>query len=162
MLYLTSVTLHVLAALFWLGGMFFLALVGAPVLRHVEPAELRARLFDQLGRRFRTAGWIAIAVLLVTGVVNLQVRGFLTWAVLGHAAFWRTAFGTALAIKLVAVAVMLALQAIHDFVHGPRSARAAPLSPEALALRRQAALLARLNALVALVVVVAAVRLPRT
>jgi copper resistance protein D len=162
MLYLTSVTLHVLAALFWLGGMFFLALVGAPVLRRVEPAELRAQLFDRLGRRFRTAGWIAIAVLVVTGVVNLQVRGFLAWAVLGHAAFWRTAFGTALAIKLVAVAVLLALQAIHDFVHGPRASRAAPGSPEALELRRRAAVLARLNALVALVVVVAAVRLPRT
>ena len=40
-LYNLVVTLHVLAALFWLGGMFFLALVGAPVLRAVEPPELR-------------------------------------------------------------------------------------------------------------------------
>ena len=48
--YLVNVTIHVFAALFWLGGMFFLALVGAPVLRKVEPPELRARLFQQLGR----------------------------------------------------------------------------------------------------------------
>ncbi len=162
MLYLTSVTLHVLAALFWLGGMLFLALVGAPVLRQVETAELRARLFNELGRRFRTAGWIAIAVLVATGVVNLHYRGFLAWSVLGRAAFWRTAFGTALAVKLAAVAVMLAVQAIHDFLDGPRASRATPGSPEAAALRRRAALLARLNALVGLIVVVAAVRLPRT
>jgi copper resistance protein D len=161
MLYLTSVTLHMLAALFWLGGMLFLAIVGAPVLRLVEPAELRARLFDGLGRRFRTAGWIAIAILVATGLANLHYRGFLAWAVLGRAAFWRTAFGTALAIKLAAVAAMLVIQGVHDFVDGPRAARAVPGSAEALALRRRAALLARLNALVGLVVVVAAVRLPR-
>ena len=161
MLYLTSVTLHVLAALFWLGGMFFLAVVGAPVLRHVEPAELRSRLFDDLGRRFRAAGWVAIAVLVATGLGNLHFRGFLAASVLGRAAFWHTAFGTALGVKLVAVAAMLVLQAVHDFVHGPRAARTVPGSPEALALRRRAALLARLNALVGLVVVVSAVRLPR-
>ena len=34
-LYYLSVTLHLLAALSWLGGIFFLALVGAPVLRAV-------------------------------------------------------------------------------------------------------------------------------
>ncbi len=162
MLYLTSVTLHVLAALFWVGGMFFLAAVGAPVLRQVEPAALRARLFDDLGRRFRAAGWGAIAVLVATGLANLHFRGFLSWAVLGQAAFWHTGFGATLAVKLVAVAVLFALQAVHDFVHGPRAARAVPGSSEARALRRRAALLARLNALVALVVVVAAVRLPRT
>src|SRR5690554_4486628 len=48
-LYHLNVTLHVLAALLWLGGMFFLAVVGAPVLRKVEPAALRARLFQELG-----------------------------------------------------------------------------------------------------------------
>ena len=36
-----SVPLHVLAALLWLGGMFFLAALGAPVLRRVEPPAAR-------------------------------------------------------------------------------------------------------------------------
>jgi uncharacterized membrane protein len=31
--YYVTVVIHVLAALFWLGGMFFLGVVGAPVLR---------------------------------------------------------------------------------------------------------------------------------
>ena len=44
-LYFINVTIHVFAALLWLGGMFFLAAVGAPVLRRVEPPALRAELF---------------------------------------------------------------------------------------------------------------------
>ena len=162
MIFVASITLHVIAALFWLGGMLFFALVGAPVLRRVEPASLRARLFDELGRRFRTAAWIAVGILIVTGLVNLRYHGVLAWEVLSQARLWHTRFGTALAVKLAAVAVMLPLQAIHDFVVGPRASRAEPGTDEARRLRRQAALLARVNAVVALVLIVAATRLPRT
>ena len=65
-LYYVNVTIHLLAAFLWLGGMIFLAAVGAPVLRTVEPPELRQRLFHLLGTKFRAPGWIAIATLLVT------------------------------------------------------------------------------------------------
>ncbi len=159
--YYVNLTAHVLAAMLWLGGMFFLGLVGAPVLRAIEPAELRQRLFHELGRRFRAVGWGAIAVLLMTGTINLYFRGWLSWSVLGGATFWGTAAGAALAIKLSAVAAMLVLSAIHDFSLGPRAGQAVAGSPEALALRRRAALVARVNALLALVVVIAAVRLAR-
>ena len=77
--YWVNVTVHVFAALLWLGGMFFLGVVGAPVLRNVEDPALRRDLFVALGERFRTVGWVAIAVLLVTGVLNLWLRGILTW-----------------------------------------------------------------------------------
>ena len=161
-LYWINVTVHVLAALFWLGGMLFLGIVGAPVLRAVEPPALRQRLFHDLGTRFRSAGWAAIAVLVVTGVLNLHFRGWLRWeGVLGAADFWRTAAGHALAAKLVAVGAMLVASAVHDFVLGPAAGRAAPGSRAALALRRRAALLARGNALLGVAVVVAAVRLAR-
>lgn len=160
-LYWVVVTLHVLAALLWLGGMFFLAVVGAPVLRAVEDPALRRDLFQALGRHFRTAGWAAIAVLLVTGVLNLQMRGVLRAEVLLDGAFWATPWGTALGWKLAAVAVMLTIQAIHDFLHGPAASRSEPGSPEALAMRRKAALLARVNAVVGLLLVYVAVRLAR-
>ena len=160
--YHVVVTLHVLAALLWLGGMFFLGVVGAPVLRAIEPAELRQRLFHLLGMRFRTVGWIAIGVLVVTGTHMLRARGLLAWSgVLGSAAFWRTPLGVALAFKLAAVTTMIVVSAVHDFLVGPAASRATAGSPEAVALRRRAALLARLNALVGLVLVVAAVRLAR-
>ena len=156
------VTLHVLAALLWLGGMFFLGVVGAPVLRAIEPAALRQRLFHLLGVRFRTVGWIAIAVLVTTGTIMLRARGLLAWSgVLGSAAFWRTPLGVALAFKLATVVTMIAVSAVHDFLVGPAASRAEAGSAEAVALRRRAALLARLNALVGLFLVIAAVRLAR-
>lgn len=162
-LYTLVVTLHVLAALFWLGGMFFLALVGAPVLRSVEPPALRRALFQQLGSRYRSWGWGAIVTLLVTGLWNLQLRGVLTVEVLTSAAFWGAPFGRALAWKLALVTAMLANQALHDFWLGPRAGRvsAAESPGEAARLRRWASWLARVNALLGLVLVWAAVRLGR-
>jgi uncharacterized membrane protein len=160
-LYIASVTLHVLAALLCLGGMFFLAAVGAPVLRKVEPPELRSDLFRQLGVQFRRVGWIAIAVLLATGVLNLHFRNMVSWAVLGSAGFWSSPFGRAFAWKLGCVVVMLVVQGIHDFVLGPAAALERAGTPRAVSLRRSAAWLARVNALVGIILVVAAVRLAR-
>ena len=157
--YIINVTIHVFAALFWLGGMFFLAAVGAPVLRRVEPAELRASLFRQLGEQFRVVGWIAIALLLVTGVLNLHLRGMLPSVL--DAAFWSTRYGVTLAWKVGAVTGMLVIQAVHDFIVGPASVRAIPGSPVSLRLRRRAALLARLSAVLGIIIVIAAVRLAR-
>jgi len=159
--YSVSVTLHVLAAIVWLGGMFSLGLVGAPVLRRVEPPALRQQLFDKLGRGLRLVGWIAIAVLLVTGVLNLWYRGWLAGSVLLNAAFWATPVGRLLAIKLAAVAAMLVISVVHDFVDGPAAGRAEPGSADAVRLRRRATWFGRLNALLGLVVVIVAVRLAR-
>ena len=160
--YYASVTLHILAALLWLGGMFFLAVAGAPVLRTVEPPELRQRLFTTIGERFRLIGWIAIAILVITGAINLAYRGWLRWDdVLASRDFWRTTTGISLGIKLGAVAVMIVISAVHDFIHGPAAGRAVPGSAEATALRRRAATYARWNAMLGIVVVVAAVLLVR-
>lgn len=161
LLYYVSVTLHVLAALLWLGGMFFLAAVGAPVLRAVEPPELRAELFAVLGERFRRVGWGAIGVLVVTGLGNLYYRGLLHSSVLGNAAFWAGRWGHALAWKLGCVIVMIALSAVHDFWIGPAASRHPAGSPAARRYRRWAAWLARIEAVVGVVLVVAAVRLAR-
>src|SRR5690606_2364533 len=160
-LYYLNVTIHVLAALLWLGGMFFFAAVGAPVLRAVEPPALRANLFRLLGERFRRIGWWAISILVVTGIVNLHLRGLLTAEVWTNSSFWGTGMGKALAWKLVAVTAMVSMSAYHDFVAGPAASRLEPGSPTALKARKRAAMLGRVNALIGLVVVIAAVRLAR-
>jgi uncharacterized membrane protein len=161
-LFYANVTVHVLAAMLWLGGMFFLGVVGAPVLRAIEPAPLRQRLFEELGTRFRWIGWWAIAVLVVTGLINLHYRGWLHWrGVLASTEFWRSGVGRTLAAKLVIVVLMIATSAVHDFVHGPRAGQAEPGSPAAIAFRRRAALLARVNAILGVLLVVVAVRLAR-
>ena len=161
-MYYTIVTIHVLAALFWLGGMFFLAVIGAPLLRSVEPPALRQRLFREMGMRFRLAGWVAITILVVTGVLNLHYRGWLRWdGVWNSGAFWHSGVGYALACKLIAVTAMIIVSAIHDFILGPAAGRQTPGSPRAIAFRRHASHLARLNALLGVIIVIAAVRLAR-
>jgi len=160
-LYLTNVTVHVLAALIWLGGMFFFALVGAPALRTVEPPELRARLFQLLGERARTAGWIAIVILIVTGLFNLYFRSVLDADLLLSAAFWDTRYGTALAWKLAAVAAMILVSALHDFLYGPAASRHPAGSSEARAARLRASWLGRINAVIGVIIVITAVRLAR-
>lgn len=160
-IYAVVVTIHLLAAFLWLGGMFFLAAVGAPTLRSLDDAALRRDLFRTLGERFRTAGWAAIAVLILTGVLNLHLRGVLRWETLTSSGFWSGGFGRALFWKLMAVAVMLGIQAVHDFVHGPAAGRIDPRSQEAATMRRRVALLARVNAGVGILLVYVAVHLAR-
>jgi uncharacterized membrane protein len=160
-MYRTLVVLHLLAAVTWLGGIAFLALVGAPVLRRLEDAALRQHLFDVLGQRFRLVGWSAVALAVASGAALLWTRGWLDAALLSDPAFWRSGAGTALALKLATVTLMLAVTAWHDVVDGPRASAAVPGSPASIALRRRAMRLARVTGVLALLVLVAGVWLSR-
>lgn len=159
--YQLNVFVHVLSAIVWLGGMFFLAAVGAPVLRKVRPAEVRAGLFKQIGIQFRLLGWICIVLLIATGVANLHFRGLLTAEVWTGLAFWTTGYGRVLGAKLVLVTAMVLVQGIHDFALGPAASRAPSGGPAALRLRKWAAWLARVNTVLGVVLVYVAVRLAR-
>jgi copper resistance protein D len=163
LLYNVNLSVHLLAAFVWLGGLFFLGVVGAPVLRAIEPPTLRQQLFHALGLRFRVVGWACLGILVATGLANLHFRGWLRWnGVLGSAAFWGTPAGAALGIKLAAVVAMLVVSAVHDFVVGPAAGRAEAGTSDAIRLRSTAAWLARLNALLGVLVVLAAIRVVRS
>jgi putative copper resistance protein D len=154
-----SVLLHVLAALVWVGGMFFVALVAVPVARR-RPPEERVALLDALGRRFRVVGWASIGVLVVTGVTNVALRG-VTWETVVSGQLAASTFGQLLVAKLLAVLAMLGLSAWHDFGVGPASTRAGTDPAGAAALRRRASRIGRTNAALALVVTALAVFLVR-
>lgn len=160
-IYHLNVFIHVLAAMVWLGGMLFIAVVGAPVLREIESPKLRQSLFRSLGVQFRFVGWICIAVLLATGVLNLHFRGLLSAGVLGSAGFWSGAYGQALFWKLLLVGVMVTLAAVHDFWMGPRASLLEAGSARALRHRAVAARMGRLNAVFGLALLWVAVRLAR-
>jgi len=163
LLYLLSMWLHILAAAAWIGGMLFLVLVIVPLLRRPELRAQAAQLVRQTGRRFRTVGWAALWILLLTGTFNLLYRGIGLEA-LARLEFWQGPFGRALAIKLALVAVVLLLSGVHDFFVGPRATEAwqsDPGSARALRLRRSASWMGRLNLLLALVIVAMAVILVR-
>ena len=159
-MYSASVTLHVLAAIFWLGGMFFLGIVGAPALAGLDP-DLRRRLFKEIGLRFRGPGWLAIASLLITGVANLRFRGLLAPAFHGGRDFWTTPIGQVLAWKLVLVLAMVTIGAVHDFWLGPLSGELDAGSKEHIRVRTLVARLGRLNAVLGILVVYFATRLIR-
>jgi len=75
MTYLTVVTLHLLGAVVWIGGILFLGLVLAPILRGRPVAE-RVLLLQAVGRRFLRVGWAALGTLLATGPVLWALRSF--------------------------------------------------------------------------------------
>jgi copper resistance protein D len=162
--YQLSVFVHLLSAVVWVGGMLFLALVIVPAIRHLPPAE-RGALLSAVGRRFRTIGWLCIALLIATGMLNAGYRG-LTWDLVLSGRFLEGWFGQVLAIKLALVAAMIGLSAYHDFVVGPSATRLLERGDPstaglAMRLRRRASLLGRLNALLALAVIALAVLLMR-
>ena len=159
-MYPISVTIHLLSAMFWLGGMFFLAIVGAPALRGLDP-NLRRRLFKEIGERFRSTSWVVIGLLVVTGVSNLHFRGLLRPAVSGESDFWLGPVGRMLAWKLALVFAMLAIASLHDFWLGPRSGTLTPGSEEHERNRRTVVWLGRVNALVGVLLVYVATRLVR-
>ena len=160
-LYFVSVWIHIAATLFWIGGMWFLVLVGAPVLRRMEPPELRSDIFRKLGERFRSLGWVAVGLLLATGTLNLSVRGLLSAELLGSRGFWQTRYGEALAWKLTGVAAMIAGSLVHDFYLGPLASLLEPGSQAQATARQWAVWLARVNAVIGLGVTYAATILVR-
>lgn len=69
---------------------------------------------------------------------------------------WDSGLGRILILKLVLVGIMLALTSLHDFVLGPRLAKASH-PHHAMRLRRAVIYLARLNLLVVLGIVLCGV-----
>lgn len=102
--------LHILAAAVWIGGQLLLAML-VPVLRG-EPL-----LVSAAARRFNLVGWIAFAVLIVTGIANIHNAGIATSNLLG------TQKGRTLMLKLVFVAISGLAAAIHAYVVAPRATR---------------------------------------
>ena len=161
--YLFSVWLHILAAAVWIGGMAFLGIVLVPVIRGRDFASVRTALLYRTGLRFRWAGWVVLAVLVVTGIANLGFRGY-SWENLFDGTLWNGAWGHVLAWKVGIVGVVLIVSAVHDFYLGPRAARLLAENPdaaEAQRLRRTASYVGRLMLLASLVILALAVALVR-
>lgn len=157
-LYLASVWLHILAAMAWVGGMIFLVAVIVPMLRRPDTRERASEIMQLAGRRFRTVGWISFAVLVVTGVFNVLHRGFRFEDFFTGDVFLGR-WGHALATKLVLVAIVLSMSAVHDFWLGPKAAEGGPEARERF--RKIASIMGRVTFAFALAIVAVAVTLVR-
>jgi uncharacterized membrane protein len=157
--------IHLLAAILWLGGMFFIGLVMVPALRNLEPPQERTEALSNAAKRFRTLSWIAIPVLLITGVLNAMNRG-ITLEMISNGSLFQSYFGKILTVKVMLVFLMLILSAIHDFFLGPRlteimTGTTAGIydSGKIKSYRIYVSWLARFNALLGILVVACAVML---
>lgn len=145
--------LHILAAVTWVGGMLFLSLVLAPLVRSRKAAPEFMALFRSAALRFRIVAWVAIGVLLLTGPMLLSQRGI--------ALTVPSSWPHIVRLKLALVGVLLVLTVLHDLVLGPRISHAVTV-PESSRTAwdhlvvRTASWLPRFSLFVALAVVIVA------
>lgn len=158
-MYSTLVVLHILAAVTWIGGMIFLSLVLAPLVRGRKAAPEFMALFRSAALRFRPIVWVAIGILLITGPMLLSLRGV-------HATSPASWPGI-VTLKLMLVALLLFLTLLHDLVFGPQVSRVSALpdsqrTPSDRVVFKTARWLPRLSLLIALGVLVAATVMARS
>lgn len=158
-MYSTLVILHILAAVSWVGGMIFLSLVLAPLVRGRKAAPEFMALFRSAALRFRPVVWFAIAVLLITGPMLLSHRGISVM----HPSSW----AGIVTVKLTLVGFLLCLTLLHDLVLGPQVSRVSAI-PESQRTAGQQVIfktarwVPRLSLLIALAVVITATMLARS
>ena len=161
--YFFSVWLHILAAAIWIGGMVFLALVVIPVLRKEGFQGIRTVLLHESGRKFRTVGWIAYILLIITGLTNLGFRGY-GFEHLSNGSIWQGSWGQILGWKIGFVVLVLLLSAFHDFYLGPKATRMLEedeRSTEAQRIRKAASYMGRFSLVLSLVILALAIMLVR-
>jgi uncharacterized membrane protein len=153
------VALHILAAVTWVGGMMFLSLVLAPLVRGRKAAPEFMALFRSAALRFRPLVWIAMVILVSTGPMLLSRRGIHVT----DPASWPGI----VTVKLALVSLLLCLTLLHDLLLGPRVSRVSAIpesqrtSGEQMVFKT-ARWLPRVSLLLALGVVIAAAVLARS
>ncbi len=138
---------HVIAAMFWIGGTLFFSIVLIPSLSGSElPEKQKLELISRIGKRFRFCGWHSLGALVLTGALRLYMNGIPL-----------SSYGTSLFFKLFLVVVVVLLTLIHDFILGPKSIALSRQRQGPHALQKTVRWVARLNLVLGLLVVLAAV-----
>lgn len=111
-----SSIVHLAALALWLGGMVFFLVVMGPAVRDID-ARIAAGSLNQARTGFELGSWIAIGLLLLSGIANLFARAPLPAAALGEQ------YGILLAVKLFVFGAMVAHHCLQVFKHAPEIAR---------------------------------------
>lgn len=162
-MYHLSVFIHMLSAIFWIGGMLFKVAVLVPASRHRLLAGRKGAFFTLIGKKFSRISWVLFVVLIITGITNLLSRGY-SLADLVSSTFWKSNFGGNLFVKLILFGVVLILSGIHDFYAGPKAAELMDSKPENLTtkkFRKMSSWIGRINLIFGLLILYYAMRLLR-
>jgi uncharacterized membrane protein len=141
--------LHLIAAVFWIGGMAFVNLVLEPSLKELDPVQ-RGKLMGTIGKRFTIVAWGSVLLLLVSGFIKTP-DGLLFDT--------SDAYGTTLLLKHIVVLLMILFGLRIAVGLIPKIRREAPQpgqapSPEFLKAQGQFQLLSRVNFILGLIVLV--------
>ncbi|MBI5643356.1 MAG: DUF4149 domain-containing protein [Deltaproteobacteria bacterium] len=152
MLLKVALFLHIISAIFWIGGMLFLVVVIAPFLKGLNDPKEKSRIYQVVGKQYRKWGWAAIITLLVTGPVILYALYGLTPSGIIDPSVHASGWGKALEIKLALVFIIVVSSLVHDFWLGPKARNSPNFSTIAK-------IFGRSNLLIALLIVIFAVLL---
>ena len=112
--YYISVWLHIIGAAFWIGGMLFLPLVLLPGIKdHPD----RKKLLLATGLKFRFYGYIVLATMLVTGLLNIYFKG----VGFSRQFFFESKYGSLVSLKILLFITMIILSIFHDLVFGKKA-----------------------------------------
>jgi uncharacterized membrane protein len=110
-----SLLLHIIALVLWLGSMAFFLIVFGPAVHYVQ-AGVGIKILNQGRIAFEAVSWAAIALLVITGIVNLILQSRLTGAHVGEY------YLGVLAIKLLLFVAMLVHHFLQVFKYGRKIA----------------------------------------
>jgi copper transport protein len=108
--------LHLVAAGFWVGGLFHLALSMTRGVSGLEGRQ-RLRVLAHVIPLFTRLAVISTVVIALTGVYNSWIH------VDRFSALWSTTYGEALSVKIILSLVMVALGGLNTFVIHPKAKR---------------------------------------
>lgn len=153
------VWIHLVAAAFWVGGMLFLSLVAVPLLKQDPDPHSAQRGFGNLARRFRTFGWGALSLLVVTGSVLLGN--------IVHFSAPLSSWPPVVLTKLTLVLTLVVVSLVHDRIIGPKVRTlnqkvSSKLSSGETLILQLSPLLGRLTLLLGMGVILAAVIMVRS
>jgi putative copper export protein len=110
-----SLFFHLVALALWLGGIAFFLIVFAPAVHDLRPGA-GIRTLNQGRISLEAVSWVGIALLLVSGIVNLVLRYQAPSAPPGHF------YTILLAVKLFLFLAMLVHHCLQVFKYAPKIA----------------------------------------
>ena len=123
--YSFSLLIHLIALALWVGGIVFFLIVLGPAVQELEPG-IAITTLNQGRLGLETASWIAIGLLLLTGIFNLLARAVFTGTELSES------YGIIFGIKLFVFGAMVVHHCLQVFKYAPAISDLTAKTPQAL------------------------------
>ncbi len=139
-------TIHIIAATFWVGGMLFMVLVLSPYVRKLPNY---VHHFQEVGKRYSFWGtFLTLLILFITGLYNMKVMG----APFPKVFSMNTTYAHTLSHKLYLFFTTVIIAVVHDYLLGLRAHKSEKI-------RKLSAVAGVINLIIGILIVYLAVRL---